>query len=168
MRQTKHENRKAISPLIATVILLVVTVGIGAVVTSMVRNYAQENKNTIDTKGAESACSRDVLVEIVTIDQVTQVCKGTGYIDFILENRGANIDDFKLMVFGATGFATNDSLNNGTFAKGSSKEINFTYNPAGIGTIQEIKLVPKLKVPAKTSYFYCSEAALSFEGMEDC
>ena len=48
MRLTK--NKKAISPLIASVLLIVVVVGIGAVVTGIVRNYVTENKQTITEK----------------------------------------------------------------------------------------------------------------------
>lgn len=161
-------SKKALSPLIASVLLIVVVVGIGAVVTGVVRGLITENKDTITSKDDEIACSRDVNIDVVKIDGVQQVCKGTGYIDVVLDNSGsAVIDDFQLVVMGDGGFARNESIGAGAFAQGQAMELNATY--AGtVGTIQQVRFVPKLKKTGSADYIFCNDVAYKTESVPDC
>ena len=162
-------SKKAISPLIAAVLLIVVVVGIGAVITGMMRGMVTENRATIESKSAEISCSTEVVLEVVNIDGVPQVCKGADYIDIVLENTGKDIEDFQLMVFGTSGFAKNESISAGDlFELGEAQEFNASFDPTNVGTVQQVKFVPMIKKPGSSNYFYCNDVAITYEEIDDC
>lgn len=162
-------SKKAVSPLIAVVLLMVVVVGVGALIAGTVRNLVQENEDKMDSQIDQTACSRDVVVDLVRIDRDPQICLGTNFVDAVIENKGSvDIDDFQLMIFGTTGIVRNDSWNNGTFSMGQSKQLNMTFSGISRSDIQQVKLVPKLNKVREAGYFYCLEAALTYEGVDDC
>ncbi len=161
-------SKKGLSPLIAAVLLIVVVVGIGAVVTGMIRGMVTENKATIDSKSDEMVCSRDVVIGVLNVNSNPQICMGTDYVYAILENTGsATIDDFQLKVFGTTGIHTNESVNDTVnFAPGSSLEFNATF--ASVGAVQQVKIIPKLKKSGESGYNYCADTGITYESLEDC
>lgn len=164
-------SKKGLSPLIAAVLLIVVVVGIGAVITGMVRGMFAENKATIESKDDEMVCSRDVVVSLVNIDGDPQICRGSSpaNITAVLENSGsADIDDFQMKVYGTTGFYSNDSLDTGTFTAGDSLELTGTFVSGDVGTVEQVKLIPKLKKSGEAGYHFCAGVALSYEGIGDC
>lgn len=160
-------SKKAISPLIATVLLIVVTVGIGAVVVGMIRGYVTDSKTQMQGKVDEMACTRDVSLEITEIDGEPQVCNGSNYFDVMIENSGTAIDDFQLVVLGDTGIYRNETTGY-SIATGSTAELNISFSSTGLGTILQFKLVPKLKKPDAAGYFFCTDVALTEEGVENC
>jgi flagellin-like protein len=163
-------SRRAISPLIATVLLIVVVVGIGAVITGIVRDYVAGSKETVSSKDEMMSCSRDVVVEVLEIDKVPQVCSGSGYVDIVLENTGgADVDDMQLVVIGDSGIYTNDSVSGGDpFNMGETQEFNGTFDPASVGVVEQVKFVPKLKKSGKAGYNFCFDVAVTYEGLENC
>jgi FlaG/FlaF family flagellin (archaellin) len=163
-------SKKAVSPLIATVLLIVVVVGIGAVVTGIVRDYVSESKRSVDSKNDAMSCSRDVVVDVVDIGGVQQVCKGTNYVDIVVENVGTKkVDDFQLIIYATTGIYRNDSIAGGTATTpGQAREFNVTFSGITAGSIEQVKLVPKLKKSGSASYSFCSDVALKFEGVATC
>ncbi|MFH1064090.1 MAG: hypothetical protein V1729_03350 [Candidatus Woesearchaeota archaeon] len=165
------KSKRALSPLIASVLLIVVVVGIGAVVTSMLRGMVQENKQTIESKSDQISCSSDVMVEVIRIDGISQICKGAGYIDVVLENAGGEIDDFQLVVVGTTGIYTNDSIMGGkVFARGQAMELNGTFDTSVVasGNVIQAKFVPKLKKKSGGGFNYCFDVAIVATTMDDC
>jgi FlaG/FlaF family flagellin (archaellin) len=161
-------SKRAVEPLIAAVLLIVITVGIGAVVVGIVRNYIGENKAQIEGKSSEIACSRDVVLDVLEIDGVPQICNTSNYINIVMENQGTQIDDMQLMVMGESGLYTNSSILTSAFTQGQTIEVNAGFNPAGLGPILQVKFVPKLKRPGSTTFNFCSDVALKFEDLKSC
>ena len=162
-------SKKALSPLIAAVLLIVVVVGIGAVVVGMTRSMVSENRDTVSQTDDRMSCSRDVVLEILEIDKEPQICKGSDYINVVIENVGTtDIQDFQLLAYGSTGVYNNESIGAGTLAKGGALELNATYDAVQVGTLQQAKFVPKLKKSGATGYHFCSEVALKYEDIDDC
>jgi FlaG/FlaF family flagellin (archaellin) len=160
-------SRKAVSPLIAAVLLIVVTIGIGAVVVGMIRGYVTDSKAQMQSKADEMACSRDVSIEVTRISGEPQVCRGNYYLDIVVENPGIAIDDFQLVVFGDAGIFRNDSTGY-TVSAGGTSEIKVNYTSGSVGTPLQFKLVPKLKKPGSAGYFFCTDVALTEEGVQAC
>lgn len=161
-------SRKGISPLVASVLLIVVVVGIGALVTGIVRDLVSDNQQTMESKSDAMVCSRDVSVELIRIDRAPQICKGSNYIDAVVENTGtADVDDFQLSVFGDTGFYLNDSIGGGdAFLQGEAKEFNGTFE--SVGNIEQVKLVPKLRKTGSSGYNFCTDVAITYEDLVNC
>ncbi|MBN1544417.1 hypothetical protein JW898_03055, partial [Candidatus Woesearchaeota archaeon] len=96
-------SKRGLSPLIAAVLLIVVVVGIGAVVTGIVRNYVTENKQTITEKASDMKCGVEVMINVPVVADEFRICNDTvaGNITFTLENSGsATIDELQVKFFG--------------------------------------------------------------------
>ncbi|MBW2966864.1 hypothetical protein KY362_00090 [Candidatus Woesearchaeota archaeon] len=162
------KSKKALSPLIAAVLLIVIVVGIGAVVMGIVRGFVTENKETMEKKSDALSCSRDVNIDLVTIDGIAQICKDSNYIYAIVENVGATeVDDFQLVVMATSGFYSNDSISV-SITEGSAGELNGTFVGVSQADILQAKFVPKLRESRGSGYHYCSEVSVMYEGLQDC
>lgn len=172
-------NKKGLSPLIAAVLLIVVVVGIGAVVTGIVRNYVTENKQVITEKSSDMKCGVEVAINIPTVGDELRICNGTGpapgtpNITFTMENSGsATIDELQVKFFGTGGFSAQDTVftdtGYGVFESGDTREISVTYDISNIGDLQQVKLVPRVKVVGRSEKAYCTDAALSFTDFVQC
>ncbi len=161
-------SKRALSPLIAAVLLIVVVVGIGAVVTGIVRDLVSSNQKTISGKDDEMACSRDVDVDVIMIDGALQFCEESGNIIVaVVENKGIGIDDFQMTVLGDAGIFKNDSvMPSETLAPGEAKELRSPYS--GVGDVEIVKFVPMLKKTGSSGHHFCSEVALTTEVLPAC
>jgi FlaG/FlaF family flagellin (archaellin) len=164
-------SKKAVSPLIAAVLLIVVVVGIGAVVTGIVRNYVTENKQTITEKASDMKCGVEVAITVPSVNDVLKICNATSTsINFTLENTGtATIDEIQVKFFGSSSFAAIDTLgasgSGGLFGSGMAPGKTLSFNasfPSSIGTLQQIKIVPRVKVVGRAEKAFCTDAALTF------
>lgn len=163
-------SKKGLSPLIAAVLLIVVVVGIGAVVTGMVREKVTEDKDTISKTSSTVDCATQVNIKISKIEGDTLICKGSDFINFTIENVGSvDIDDFQLKVFGAEGFVQNDSVMEGGLERG---KLAFNYiayfDSATTGAVSEISLIPKIRVAGFSEATLCTDSAIKYAGMSDC
>lgn len=162
-------SKKALSPLIAAVLLIVVVVGIGAVVTGIVRDMISQNKETVEGKSGEMSCSRDVIIGVLKIDGEPQICRGSNYVYAVVDNTGAQIDDFQLVVAGTDGIVRNESIHSGSaITQGATVELNGSFDAGAVGTVVQVKFVPKLKKKGQSGYNFCNDVALTYEGVEAC
>lgn len=147
-------SRKAVSPLIATVLLIAFAVALGAVVMNWGRGYVEDTANIArERSDIEVTCASEVNVKIVTIDSVPQIChnatSGNTTMFFILENRQSkNVEKIQARLIGdATrvpytvdlGYASNLTTN-------QAKLLNFTYDDGTYGAPMQIKLTPYIRV----------------------
>jgi flagellin-like protein len=160
---TKHKaygifrSNKAVSPLIATVLLIAFAVALGAVVMNWGRGYVEDTANIArERSDTEVKCASDVDVSVVEIDNTAQVCYnltgGTGgnaTLDFIVENKkSTTIEKMQARMIGV---ATRvpmilDLGPNSNLSTNQAKYLNFTYNPTTYGIPQQLKLTPYIKV----------------------
>lgn len=174
-------NKKAVSPLIAAVLLIVVTVGIGAVVTGIVRNYVTENKQTVTEKASDMKCGIEVSLNVPVVADAMRICKNTtanpNIVRVTLENTGSTtVDELQMKVFGAGGFVSTDEVfantsspyaNTGMPA-GATATFNITYVNTTTGALQEVKLIPRVKVVGRSDKAYCTDAGLTFADINEC
>jgi len=166
-------SRKGVEPLIAAVLLIVVVVGIGAVVTGIVRNYVTENKQTIIEKASDMKCGIEVAVTVPTVADELRICRAVDNtsILFTLDNAGsATIDQMQVKFFTDAGFTSNDVVLNSTLQSNfkSGQTYIFNVSNAGGGDIQQVKIVPRVKVVGRSEYAYCTDAALTFTDIDLC
>src|SRR3989344_2497443 len=84
-------RKKAVSPLIATVLLIAFAVALGAVVMNWGRGYVDDTTQFASEKSAkEIRCSMDISMKFIEFSDVKQVCldNGTDTINFTLQNAG--------------------------------------------------------------------------------
>jgi archaellum component FlaF (FlaF/FlaG flagellin family) len=165
------KSRKGVEPLIAAVLLIVIVVGIGAVVTGIVRNYVTEGKQTITEKASDMKCGVEVMINVPTVAEEQRICGNVSEVQFTLENAGsAIIDQLQVKFFTDTGFYANDTVLNSTLESnfGPGETYAFTVPSTASGTLQEIKIVPRVKVVGRTEKAYCTDAALTFADIDLC
>jgi flagellin-like protein len=159
------DSKKGVSPLIAAVLLIVVTVGIGAVVTGIIRSQVTSDKQTIEKTSTDVDCSTQVQINVPVYNDQFRICytaENTGTVNFTLENIGSmEIDDLQVKVYGETGFTDADNVLPTGLAPGQTN-ISVLASYTAVGTLQEIHIVPKKKVTAAANKIYCGEAALKF------
>lgn len=155
-------NKKAISPLLSTILLILIAVGIGIIVMNWGRAHLEV--------GAK--CAIDTEMKIVLLNNIPQICYAgsgeSGYVSFIVEN-GVNID-IKAIQFRAIGkkqvYTT--ELADSSIEKGYTLMKTVPYNFDLFGDIRQIKLTPKIMVYPEEPSILCTEQALILEDIREC
>jgi len=165
-------GKKAISPIIAAVLLVVIVVVLGAAVMSLFKNYVTEGEKQV-TQGKESIkCGRDVSLELVVVNNDYQICNTTSEesdmasLNFYVENVGTmDILDAQVRIVGAKGVFNNDSVFNDTLAVGATAIVNVTYDPEAIGAFRQVKIVPRINLPGITEHAFCSDSGITISSV---
>jgi hypothetical protein len=150
------------------VLLIVVTVGIGALVVGIIRGYVTENKQVIEKTATDVQCSVQVQIVVPTYKDAYMICNKTdapnSTVNFTLENTGSMaIDDLQVKIFGSNGMVDVNSVMPTGLAPGKvNASLSVTYNTVTIGTLEEVRIIPTKKVTAQTNQIFCNEAALKF------
>jgi len=127
-------SKKAITPLISTVLLVSFAVLLGI----FVMNWG---KTTYAVEQETNLCESSAL-GIVTINEVAEMCYQSNNIKFTIENQGqTEVSGFKVSIIGDTGIQQFD-LERG-LASGAINEITTPYD-SSVGTIRKIKIVPRI------------------------
>ena len=154
-------NRKAVSPLIATILLLFFAIGLGVIVMNWGRAQVE----------AASKCAVDTGLTIVELNQIPEICYAgageKGYIHFIVEN-GPNIDVEKLQitVIGAKKIYNTEIED--SIKKGNSLLKDIPYDFDKFGDIRQIKICPKVVLYPGEDSILCPEQAIVFENIRSC
>ena len=127
--------KRGVSPLIATVLLVMIVVSIGAAVMVVIQGLSEEQLQNIETQQDLLRCGTDVDVSLVKIGSDYRICRNVtdavGNITLFMENTGQkDITGFKVIVYGTNGFSsqtyTSQSLN-----KGETKLLMFNFSGVG-------------------------------------
>ena len=145
-------DKKGVSPLIATVLLIAFAVALGAVVMNWGRGFVQQQTDlATKTTDLKLGCSLKVNLKVAEINGVPQMCYGgagaNGYVEITLNNEDESNDikGLSASVIGVSGTYNNDSINL-TIPIGLSHFLNLTYSYTSYGTIKQVRLVPKISI----------------------
>jgi flagellin-like protein len=148
-------TRKAVSPLIATVLLIAFAVALGAVVMNWGRGYVEDTANIArERSDTEVKCASEVDIDIVEIEGVPQICyNDTGStnntVEFIIENKKAKtVETIQARLIGdATRVPLTIPLgDNANLSVNEAKYLNISFKETDYGIPQQIKLTPYIKV----------------------
>ncbi len=146
-------NKKAVSPLIATVLLIAFAVSLGAVLLTYMTTLGE--------------CG-GVSIEITTLDDKPQICynSNNNQLMFTLENSGReDIEYLKLTLTGALNVENVDELTSIGRSEVSKVEIN--YKKQHLGILQKLKIIPV--VQENSNDVICgNERSLTIEGIPEC
>ena len=154
-------KKRAVSPIIATVILL----GIAVVLGIIAMNWGRAHLETT------AVCSIDTKMKIVEINNLPQVCYKPGedgFIRLLVEN-GPNkeIEKLQLRVISKKQIYTTE-LPNSRIAVGSSFMTMVPYNSALFGEIKQIKITPQMIVYKNQPPVICTEQGIAIEEIRKC
>jgi flagellin-like protein len=162
-------NKKAVSPLIATVLLVMIVVSIGAAVMVVIQGLSEEQINNIDAQTELLQCGTDVAVNLIKIGSTNRMCINvssavpySGSFALLMENTGLkDISGFRVTLIGDDGFNTS-TYDSTTLDKGEIQGFRFVFG--GIASdatkIQKITINPR--VPGR-EIVTCNDPTLVFD-----
>ena len=162
MNISLKDSKRAISPLLSTIILIFLAISIGI----LVMNWGRAQIEV----GAK--CAIDSEMQVVYLNGLPQVCyegsKDSGYISFIIEN-GASVDVEKVqlrIIGGKKVYST--EMKDSFMKKGDALMKTIPYNFDLFGDIRQIKITPKISMYPGESADLCPEQALIIENVKEC
>lgn len=156
---------KGVTPLAATIILVALSVGLGAVVMSWGEEYIEAKAEFVQgVQEVVTGCDTVSFTPIV-ISGRTQICTKDNTLEFLIDN-GPSIDiiDFHVRLAGNQDVFVRESVLKKAIAKGSSQKLNILYPP--LGEIRQVKITPKIKVGSQI--MACQEKQQTFENVQAC
>ncbi len=157
------KNKRGITPLNATILLVMMSILLGTAAMSIIETQLPEiDFSNTGEQEIKKSCNL-VDVKITTFQNQELACLRENYIDIIIENSAnINIDDFQASTIGETGVQNFNSLNL-ALTKGSSGRIKIPYDK-NIGQILKIKITPKIK----HSQITCTQKTIEKENIKNC
>ena len=154
-------RKRGISPIVSTVILLVIAVGLGVIAMNWGRAYLETS----------ATCAIDTGMDIVKVNNIPQICIMTGengYIKMLVENGpNINIEKLQLRAIGTKQINTTE-LENSTITVGGSYLGIVPYNSLLFGDIRQIKITPEILVYENEPPIICPEQGLIIENLGAC
>ena len=151
-----RKNKRGVSPLIATILLIAFAVALGAVVMSIGRNMP---------------VSCDVSIGIEEIGGNQMICieqaEDQASIIFTLYNGGEiAIEDLHVRITGSKEVFNTDSVLSSPLSKADGKKLTITYDTTKYGTVQKLVIIPKVRCTEHLELW--DEAKLEFEYVRPC
>lgn len=143
----KHQ-KKGVSPLIATVLLIAFAVALGAVVMNWGRSYTEQTAENVKKKSdVDVKCSLDVKLKLLELSSKPQMCMSengaSSNITFTVLNDGQKkVEGLRITIFGTSNIATNTSLSNATVPVAGGTRQSVWYNFNEVGNVQKVLIVP--------------------------
>src|SRR3989344_4443035 len=149
-------NRKAVTPIMITLLLISFAVAVGVVVMSFGRAQIEE----------EAQCPIEIGLKFAVINGKEHYCYGNNQLSFTLEN-GVNIKVEVLIVnvIGAQKAETFE-LNDAKLAKAGTYVGNLRFDSAVGGEIRQVKITPKVVLYDVEQI--CTEKSLIVETVSGC
>lgn len=155
-------QKKGVSPLIATVLLISFAVALGAVVMNWGRN--------IDIIKPDDKCAGAEIKVRKTNYEVCFAGLGSGaYINFIIDNTGSvDIDGLGIWIVGTKGTKFHDfdniKIKKGELLDIKDKSINYDFNT--YGDIKHVQFIPKIK--SNDAIDICPKNAIKADLIDVC
>ncbi|MFA6888878.1 MAG: archaellin/type IV pilin N-terminal domain-containing protein [Candidatus Woesearchaeota archaeon] len=146
-------NKKAVSPLIATVLLIAFAVSLGAVLLTYMTSLGE--------------CG-SMSIEIASSEGNPQICynSNSNKLEFTIENSGRqDVEYLKLSLTGALNVDNVDVSR--AIPRSETEKISVDYKMQSLGKLQKVKMIPV--VLENTEEIICpSEKGLTIEGIPEC
>ncbi len=146
-------NKKAVSPLIATVLLIAFAVSLGAVLLTYMTSLGE--------------CG-SVSIEVAAIDGNPQICynSNNNKLEFTIENSGReDVEYLKLSLTGALNVDNVDVTR--AISRSETEKMSVDYKMQYLGKLQKLKIMPVV-LEDNEEVICPSEKSLTIEGIPDC
>lgn len=159
-------EKKAISPLMATLLLVAFSVALGAVVMNWGESYVEQKADFVQgVREVLSACDA-VSVNILKLAGTPQICNRGSTVELTLDNgQDQDIYDFNARIVGDAGTYTAESILVEPLKKLDAVKTTIKY-PDTVGVPKQLKLVPKVK--SGNDVIFCKNQNIIVEGMVAC
>jgi len=159
-------NKKGVTPLVATILLVAFSVGLGALVMSWGEEYIEQKAEFVQgTTEIRSGCDVASL-SIITIGGVPQACVGEDYLQLWIDN-GADIDLFNIhaRIVGSEDVVVFEEILEQPLLRSNAIKAQLPYN-AIIGRVLQVRLTPKIWTGNEVNI--CSQSSINVEKLGTC
>ncbi len=156
------KNKKAISPLIAAVLLIAFAVALGAIVMNWGRTYTQEQIDTATERSNEELeCGLDVELAIKEVagEPMLYYTNSTGNLTFMVENVGRKtINSLRVIIIGQDSKNVSiTDLSDSKIVPGGILKRDIIYDNA---SIDQVTFIPYLNTTGSTEPTLCTRNKL--------
>ncbi|MEM3154858.1 MAG: hypothetical protein QW165_04830 [Candidatus Woesearchaeota archaeon] len=159
-------NKRGITPLVATILLVAFSVGLGALVMSWGEEYIAEKAEFVQgTAEVRSGC--DIAqISIIKIGGQQQACIGPNGIQLWVDN-GPDQDVFNIhaRIAGANGVQNVESILTQPLLKANAVKATVPFDRT-IAPILQVKLTPQIWTG--TTAVTCAQGAITIERLQPC
>lgn len=151
-------NKKGVSPLLATFMLIIVAIGLGVVVMNFGRAQIE----------VAAQCAVNIGLQVVQLNDKPQVCfdRAKSQLFFIVENgRQIPVESIKLRIIGEKQ-VLNEPVAESSIERLGTLLKNYPYDLAAYGEIRQVRFTPE--VTLYDEKIVCTEQAIAVEDIRDC
>lgn len=160
------KNKKGMSPLIATIVLIAFAVALGVVVMNIGRSFGPD----LSGDDGEVDCSNSKGLAILEVGGKQKICFSENgiesFIDFTVSNSApVNIDDLQIAIYGSKEVFNKDSILASPMQGGEGKRIKIKYDSTVFGNIEQVVITPKI-TDGEASV--CNHQGITLENIASC
>jgi hypothetical protein len=158
-------NRRAISPLAATVMLILLSIALGAAVMSWGEDYIEARAEFV--QGVQETITSCDLVSfsLIRLYGVQQLCQEGNLLKGLIDNGpDADITDFHARIVSDSGVGVVQSVMAQSLPRASAAAIQFKTGTDGV--VAQVKLTPEVIAAGKP--MLCTKQALIIENIPPC
>ena len=153
-------NKRGITPLVATLMLISFSVGLGAIVMAWGQQYIEEKAEFITSVQAMPAGCDPVSVKILSISGAKQICVSGQAVRAMIENGpDVAVDNLRANIVSAGGTDSVESVLQASLAPAASSSVAITHKAQG--AVRQIKLIPYVTQGNKRQF--CEKKAIVVE-----
>jgi flagellin-like protein len=158
-------NKKAVSPLVATILLIAFAIALGAVVMNWGRGYIEEKAEFVQGGAAvEPADCHSIAFSILDVGGSPQICTEDGEIRALIQNEGPAIENLKATVITSSGVINRENLLASVLKTADTTNIKIPYDPSG--EIIQVKIIPQINIDG--DYEFCTAEGITVESVSNC
>lgn len=159
-------NKRGITPLVATILLVAFSVGLGALVMSWGEDYIEAKAEFVQgTAEVKSGCDA-AEISIIRIGGQDQACAGPNGLQLWIDN-GPSIDLYNIhaRIAGNNGVEVKDDILPGPLLRANAIKAIVPYDTS-VGPILQVKLTPKIWTGSNVAI--CSQTSITLERVQPC
>lgn len=160
------KSRKGITPLVATVLLVAFSIGLGALVMNWGEDYIEQKAEFVQgTAEVKNACDL-AKIDVIRIAGQPQACLADNAVEVWLDN-GPDVDlvNIHARIAGDRGVDVVENVLLTPLLKANAARAVIPYKPS-IGDVLQLKLTPKIWTGSKV--VLCSQSAIQIENLKPC
>ena len=159
-------NKRGVSPLIATILLILMSVGMGVAVMSWGEDYIEEKAEFVQGVQETVTSCDTVAFSVITISGVQQLCQqGDATLKGLIDNGpDADIADFHARLVGVKGIYVQESTLAQPLPRASATPLTIATDDIGI--VQQVKLTPQIMTGGTKTQ--CTKQAVLVENIKQC
>jgi flagellin-like protein len=155
------QGRRGISPLVATILLIAFSVGVGAVVMSVGESYIEEKAEFVEGGHSEVAAGCGAAkLSVIQVGGVAQACMRGAELELALDNGPTDLAGVHLRAVGTAGIAVRENILSEPLKHAGSVQAKASLAEAG--EVRQLKLTPIIGAGP------CGEQAVTLENIRQC